>query len=100
MTYSECRSTKCVGSILSCSPTISAAILELLEASDCGCDQVIGIALVTNRDDIASFEGVTLSETREGNEILPIEYSDNYVTIYPGETAETHGAIWKDDNPC
>ena len=49
---------------------------------------------------ISSFEGVTLSETREGNEILPIADSDNYVTIYPGETAETHGAIWKDDNPC
>jgi exo-1,4-beta-D-glucosaminidase len=44
---------------------------------------------------IAFFERVTLSATRDGNEILPIEYDDNYVTLFPGETAEIHGTIWK-----
>ena len=31
------------------------------------------------------------------DEILPIEYDDNYVTVFPGETAEIHGTIWKGD---
>ena len=30
---------------------------------------------------------------RDGDEILPIEYSDNYVTVFPGETVEVHGVI-------
>jgi hypothetical protein len=32
---------------------------------------------------------------RDGNEILPIIYDDNYITVFPGETAEIHGTIWK-----
>jgi exo-1,4-beta-D-glucosaminidase len=44
---------------------------------------------------IAFFERVTVSETKNGNDILPIEYSDNYVTVFPGETVEVHGSIWK-----
>ncbi len=48
---------------------------------------------------VAFFERATISETKDGNEILPIEYDDNYVTIYPGESVEIHGIIWKDVNP-
>jgi exo-1,4-beta-D-glucosaminidase len=44
---------------------------------------------------IGFFERVTVSETKEGNEILPIEYTDNYVTVFPGETIEIHGTIRK-----
>src|SRR5258708_9382054 len=29
-----------------------------------------------------------------GDEILPIEYSDNYVTVFPGETVELAGQAW------
>jgi exo-1,4-beta-D-glucosaminidase len=29
----------------------------------------------------------------DGDEILPIEYDDNYVTVFPGETVEIRGAI-------
>ena len=29
----------------------------------------------------------------DGDEILPIEYSDNYVTVFPGETVELHGVV-------
>jgi nucleoside phosphorylase len=43
VTYSECRSTKSSDPVLSCSPTISATLLELLEASDLGCERVVGI---------------------------------------------------------
>ncbi|HEY5508646.1 MAG TPA: hypothetical protein VIK29_08250 [Paludibacter sp.] len=34
---------------------------------------------------IAFFERSTVSQTKDGNEILPIEYTDNYVTVFPCE---------------
>ena len=40
-----------------------------------------------------------ISTARDGNEILPIEYDDNYITVFPGETAEIHGTIWKGAKP-
>lgn len=33
---------------------------------------------------IAFFERVEVMSTRDGDKILPIEYSDNYVTVFPG----------------
>jgi exo-1,4-beta-D-glucosaminidase len=42
---------------------------------------------------IAFFERAEIAATRDGDEILPIEYSDNYVTVYPGETVEVTGRI-------
>ena len=44
---------------------------------------------------IAFFERATISAKRDGDEILPIEYDDNYVTVFPGETAEIHGIVRK-----
>ena len=41
----------------------------------------------------AFFERVELMSDRDGDEILPIEYSDNYVTVYPGETTEISGTV-------
>ena len=48
---------------------------------------------------IPFFERATISNKRDGNEILPIEYDDNYITVFPGETAEIHGTIWRGDKP-
>jgi exo-1,4-beta-D-glucosaminidase len=48
---------------------------------------------------IAFFERATISAARDGDEILPIEYDDNYVTLYSGETAEIHGIIWNGTKP-
>ncbi len=48
---------------------------------------------------IAFFGRATISSAREGGEILPIEYDDNYITVFPGETAEIHGTMWKGDQP-
>ena len=31
--------------------------------------------------------------TRDGDEILPIEYSDNYVTVFPGESVELRATL-------
>lgn len=42
---------------------------------------------------IAFFERATVSESRDGNEILPIHYDDNYITVFPGETAVIHAVL-------
>ena len=44
---------------------------------------------------ITFFERATVSETKDGNEILPIEYTDNYVTAFPDETVEVEATLWK-----
>ena len=31
--------------------------------------------------------------TPDGDEILPITYDDNYVTVFPGETVEVRGRV-------
>jgi exo-1,4-beta-D-glucosaminidase len=60
-----------------------------------GSENHITIRLHNPSEHIAFFERATISEERDGNEILPIEYDDNYITIYPGETAEIHGIVRK-----
>ena len=44
------------------------------------------IALRNPTPAVAFFERAELPSTRDGDEILPIEYDDNYVTVFPGET--------------
>jgi exo-1,4-beta-D-glucosaminidase len=41
----------------------------------------------------------TITSERDGNEILPVEYNDNYITIFPGETNEVHATVWKGVEP-
>src|ERR1019366_1953286 len=48
---------------------------------------------------IAFFERATLSAALDGNEILPIEYDDNYIPISPGEAAEIHAVLPKGTKP-
>jgi exo-1,4-beta-D-glucosaminidase len=45
----------------------------------------------TNR--VAFFERAEVTTTRDGDEILPIEYSDNYVTVFPGETVDLEAVV-------
>ena len=42
---------------------------------------------------IAFFERAELLTTADGDEILPISYDDNYVTVFPGETVEITGRV-------
>ena len=37
---------------------------------------------------VAFFERAEMLSAPDGDEILPIEYSDNYVTVFPGETVD------------
>jgi exo-1,4-beta-D-glucosaminidase len=41
---------------------------------------------------VAFFERAEILSTADGDEILPVQYTDNYVTVYPGETVEIRGA--------
>jgi exo-1,4-beta-D-glucosaminidase len=52
---------------------------------------VMGLHNATSR--VAFFERAEILTMRDGDEILPIEYDDNYVTVFPGETAEIRGVI-------
>ncbi|OBJ58261.1 glycoside hydrolase [Mycobacterium sp. 1423905.2] len=41
---------------------------------------------------VAFFERAEIMSTRDGDEVLPVEYDDNYVTVFPGETIELRGS--------
>ena len=56
-------------------------------------DRVNIIRLHNPSSHIAFFERASICSARDGNEILPVEYDDNYVTVFPGETVEIHGAV-------
>ena len=42
---------------------------------------------------VAFFERAEITSTRGGDEILPIQYDVNYVTVFPGEAVEIHGEV-------
>ena len=54
---------------------------------------MVSVRLRNATRQIAFFERAELTSTREGEEILPIEYSDNYVTVFPGETTELRAVV-------
>lgn len=56
-------------------------------------DSGVVIHLHNPTNHVAFFERAEITSTRGGDEILPIEYDDNYVTVFPGETVEIHGVI-------
>jgi exo-1,4-beta-D-glucosaminidase len=59
---------------------------------------VVDISLHNPTKQIAFFERAEVTPSRGGEEILPIEYSDNYVTVFPGETAVLRAVVpspWK-----
>ena len=80
--------------------TMPAVNIEIeAQQKKVGTESQVTIRLHNPSEHIAFFERATISATKDGNEILPIEYDDNYITIYPGETVEIHGTIWKGAEP-
>jgi exo-1,4-beta-D-glucosaminidase len=55
-------------------------------------EREVTIRLRNSAGRIAFFERAEILATRDGDEILPIQYSDNYVTVFPGETVELRGS--------
>jgi exo-1,4-beta-D-glucosaminidase len=56
-------------------------------------EERVAIRLKNPTGRIAFFERAEITSSPHGDEILPIEYDDNYVTVFPGETAEIHGTV-------
>jgi exo-1,4-beta-D-glucosaminidase len=56
-------------------------------------DNRVSIRLHNASQQIAFFERAEVMSKPDGDEVLPIEYSDNYVTVFPGETVDLTGAI-------
>jgi exo-1,4-beta-D-glucosaminidase len=56
-------------------------------------ENAVVIRLHNDSPNIAFFERAELLPTGDGDEILPIQYDDNYVTVFPGEVAEIRGVI-------
>jgi exo-1,4-beta-D-glucosaminidase len=40
-----------------------------------------------------------ITGAKDGDELLPIEYDNNYVTIFPGETVEIRGQLPQSAKP-
>jgi exo-1,4-beta-D-glucosaminidase len=62
-------------------------------------DKQITIKLHNPLGHIAFFERAAVSAEKNGDEILPIRYDDNYVTVYPGDTIEIHATVSKAAEP-
>jgi exo-1,4-beta-D-glucosaminidase len=66
--------------------------LSAKQTSVAGANRV-AIRLHNATEHVAFFERAEITPDRDGDEILPIEYDDNYVTVFPGETVVIHGVI-------
>jgi exo-1,4-beta-D-glucosaminidase len=54
---------------------------------------IVDIRLRNTTSQVAFFERAEVTSDRDGDEILPIEYSDNYVTVFPGETVDLEAVV-------
>lgn len=63
------------------------------EATHADGESHVTIRLQNPTAQVAFFERATLTNAKEGDEILPIEYDDNYVTVFPHETTVIHGIV-------
>jgi exo-1,4-beta-D-glucosaminidase len=44
---------------------------------------------------IGFFERAVITSAKDGDELLPIAYDNNYVTVFPGETVDIRGLLPK-----
>ena len=73
-------------------PRVPLSVSATRSTTDEG-EQAVDIRLRNTTDDIAFFERAEVLEKRDGDEILPIEYSDNYVTVFPGESTTVRAVV-------
>ena len=50
------------------------------------------LTLRNRSSSIAFFERASITAGKDGDEVLPIEYDDNYITVFPGETKRIAGS--------
>ena len=51
------------------------------------------VTLHNPSEHVAFFERATVTAGKDGNEVLPILYGDNYVTVFPGDTVQIEGSF-------
>ncbi|MGB2589214.1 MAG: hypothetical protein WBG02_17925 [Candidatus Acidiferrum sp.] len=74
--------------------TMPQVPLELTaEHSPSAGENRVTIRLHNPSEHIAFFERAVITEAKDGDELLPIEYNDNYVTVFPGETVEIRSLL-------
>jgi exo-1,4-beta-D-glucosaminidase len=56
------------------------------------------VSLHNPSNHLAFFVRVEITGGKDGNEILPVTYDDNYVTVFPGETVSVHGKFNNSDS--
>jgi exo-1,4-beta-D-glucosaminidase len=56
-------------------------------------DAGVVISLRNPTRQVAFFERAEVTSTRDGDEVLPITYDDNYVTVFPGETVDVRATV-------
>jgi exo-1,4-beta-D-glucosaminidase len=66
------------------------ASADIHESSD---GETVVIKLRNRTSHIAFFERAEVTREKDGDEVLPITYSDNYVTVFPGETVSISGNV-------
>ncbi len=66
------------------------------QRNDAAGENGVTISLHNPTQRIAFFERAEITTAPDADEILPIEYSDNYVTVFPGETVELNGVVPED----
>ena len=67
--------------------------LEVSASRDASGPDEVSIGLHNPTPAIAFFQRAELLTAPDGDEILPITYDDNYVTVFPGETVEVRGRV-------
>ena len=73
--------------------TIGRPALEISARPDESDPAHVKITLYNPASQIAFFQRVELLSTAGGEEILPITYDDNYVSVFGGETVEIDGRV-------
>jgi len=63
------------------------------QRTDADGENGVTIRLRNPTEHVAFFERAEILGAPDDDEILPIEYSDNYVTVFPGETVEVRGVV-------
>ena len=72
-------------------PRVPLRVTAQRSTADSGRTVVVGLANKTRQ--IAFFGRAEVLSTHDGDEILPIQYSDNYVTVFPGESVSLRATL-------
>jgi exo-1,4-beta-D-glucosaminidase len=77
--------------VLNAMPQVPLEVSAELHSS--GGKNRVTIRMHNPSGNVGFFERAEITSDRDGDELLPIEYDNNYVTVFPGETLEIEGVL-------